>query len=402
MTFPEGSRLKFRLGSALVVFTLALAGCSTSTAPSAPPKPTDSAKAAPAPPEAAKPQSVKPDAAKPAAPATTAAAPGGVDLAGKTVRLIVGYTAGGGFDTNARLLVPYLQEVLPGHPTIVVENMPGADSLVAAKSVLSGPGRSDEVNVVIYISTLITKSILSGGLDGFAIEKESAYLGKPDGAPSPLGLCAKKNLVGNLDEFLARSSPLKVGGLTGSSNYDVMLRWTQEVGYPIQPIFGYPAGAQMVLAFNQGEVDAVPACRDFDLVQNPDWLEKDLITPLFYWAVPAETLKKAQAEGKYPWYKHVLEVKPVTADQKAVLDNWNDTNVGSNVYAMHKQTPAPLLAIMRDGFRTAASNPAYKADIERRQLPAGFEGPETIEKTAADVEKMTPSARELLKRIIGS
>jgi tripartite-type tricarboxylate transporter receptor subunit TctC len=383
---------------ALAVAALVTAACSGAPAAAPTAKPAEPAKPAEAAKPAAQPTAAKPaEAAKPTEAAKPAAS---VDFAGKTVRIIVGYPPGGGFDSTARLLGPVLQQTIPGNPTIVIENMPGADSLIAAKTILSGPVRPDEISIVVYISTLTAKSYLAGGLDGFAVEKESAFLGKPDGSVSPLALCANSKVVKNFDEFVSLGRNLKVASTTGSSNYDVMVKWTKEAGFPIDIVAGYAGTAQMALAFNQGEVDATPSCRDIDLAQNPDWLEKDILTPLFYWAAPAEVLKKAQAEGKYPWFKSALEVKPITPDQRAVLENWNASNVGSNIYAMHKQTPEPVLETMRKALKDAVTKPEFVAEMEKRQLQVGYQSPDDIAKTVADLEKFTPGARELMKRLL--
>src|SRR5579864_7994633 len=268
-----------------------------------------------------------------------AASTGTFDFKGKTVHLVVGYSAGGGFDANARLLAPNLQAALPGNPTVVVDNQPGADSLLAAKTVLTQPSKTDEVDVVVYVSTLLAKSALNGGLDGFAIEKQSVFVGMPDAWPEPLALCARKSTVANLDTFLSRPEPLKVGGLTGSSYYDALLRWVKAAGFPVDIVFGYAATAPLILAFNQGEVDAVPACRDQDLLQNPDWLNQDQITPLFGLRGMPVALKQAQAQGRYPWLKDIVDAKPMSDELKATLKALNDLNTGTNVYAVSQQTP---------------------------------------------------------------
>jgi hypothetical protein len=137
-------------------------------------------------------------------------------------------------------------------------------------------------------------------------------------------------------------------------------------------------------------------------VQNSDWLAKDQITPLFYWAIAADALKKAQGEGRYPWFKNVLDVRQVSADQRSVLENWNNSSVGSNVYAMHKLTPAPVLNTMRTAFMQAVNNPAFLADMDKRQLQAGYQSPQDIEKSIAGVINLSPSGRELLKRMLGA
>jgi hypothetical protein len=339
--------------------------------------------------------------AAPAA-APTGQAAQGVDFAGKTIHLVVGYNAGGGFDANARVLAPHLQGALKGNPTIVVENQPGADSLVAAKTVLTGPQRGDDINIVVYVSTLPVKSVLNGGIDGFSPEKESAFVGVPDAAPSNIALCAHTNVVANLDAFLNRGQPIKVGGLTGGSYYDALLRWTKEAGYPIDIVFGYAATTPLILAFNQGEVDAIPACRDQDLAQNPDWLDQDKITPLFTYVAAPEALKTAQAGGKYPWLKNVIDVKPVSADLKAVFDAINLVNTGTNIYAMNRQTPAPVLQAVQQGFKQAVTSQAFVTDMQKRQLLVGYKGPDDIAANLQSLNSAPAAQKVLLGKLLGN
>jgi hypothetical protein len=403
-----------RLAACLAVLSLVLAACSQ-PAPAAAPTtaPTAAAKPQTAPSVAAQPQpSAKPSAAAAqpsavasagaAAPAPTLAASAAptYNFAGKTIHLVVGYAPGGGFDATARILGPYLQQALPGNPTVVVENQVGADSLLAAKTVLGQQQRGNDINVVVFIATLMARSALTNGIDGFSPEKEAVFLGKPDAAPTQLGLCANSQKIQNLDQFLALTQPIKVAGLNGTSLYDTLLRWTKEVGYPIDNVFGYAATAQMTLAFNQGEVDALPACRDVDLTQNPDWLGKGEITPLFYWDAPSDLIKQAQAQGKFPWYKNVLDVKPVTAEQKDVLQTWLSINRGSNTYAVSKQTPPDMVAGLQAGFRQAVLNPEFKAALDQRQLQYGYMGPDEIQKTVAELGSITPAARDLMKLML--
>lgn len=351
--------------------------------------------------------------AKPAAPSAATSAPAAaakptsapapvVDFRGRTVHLIVGYAPGGGFDANARLLAPLLSQALPGNPTVVVENQPGADSLLAAKTVLTGPQRGNDINVVIYIATLLARSVLSGGIDGFAPEEQSVYLGKPDAAPTQIGICASSKVVSNLDEFLARSEPLKVSGLNGSSYYDSLVRWAKEVGYPIDIVLGYSGTNTMALAFNQGEVDATPSCRDQDLAQNPDWLDKGEITPLFYFEQPADAIKKLQAQGKFPWYRPVLDVRPVTPDQQDVLKTWMSINQGSNVYAVSKQTPPDVARALQQAFKQVVTGNEMIGQFQTRQLQVGYMAPEEIDKTVKDLNQTSPAARELMKKLLGS
>ena len=69
------------------------------------------------------------------ATAVYAAAPNPEFYSGKVIRVIVGFSAGGGFDTYARSLSRYMGKYIPGNPTIIVENMPGAGSLISANHI---------------------------------------------------------------------------------------------------------------------------------------------------------------------------------------------------------------------------------------------------------------------------
>jgi hypothetical protein len=254
----------------------------------------------------------------------------------------------------------------------------------------------------VYVSTLLAKSVINGGIDGFAPEKESLYLGMPNSAPQTIALCASKSSVKDLDAFLNRAQPIKVGGLTGGSYYDALLRWTREAGFPVDIVFGYAATAPMILAFNQGEVDAIPSCRDQDLQQNPDWIEQDKITPLFSYAATPETLKKAQSEGKYPWLKYVADVKPISPELKTTLETINDINAGTNVYAVSKQTPAAMRDALQAAFKQVVTSPEFLADMQKRQLQAGYRSPEQIDAILRGVDSSSPAAREQLGRMLGA
>jgi tripartite-type tricarboxylate transporter receptor subunit TctC len=78
---------------------------------------------------------------------------------GRTVRIVVGYSAGGGFDTYARAIARHLAKHIPGKPAVIVENMPGAADLVAANSIYRA-GRPDGLTVVNFQGTQVMGQIL--------------------------------------------------------------------------------------------------------------------------------------------------------------------------------------------------------------------------------------------------
>jgi len=96
---------------------------------------------------------------------------------GKTVRIVVGYSAGGGFDTYSRAIARHLAKHVPGKPAVIVENMPGAAGLVAANSIYRA-GRLDGLTIVNFQGTQVMGQIL--GREGVEFDaRKFEWLGAP-------------------------------------------------------------------------------------------------------------------------------------------------------------------------------------------------------------------------------
>src|SRR3989442_8686671 len=77
---------------------------------------------------------------------------------GKTISIIVGYAPGGGFDTTARLASKYLGKHIPGNPTVIVENMPGAGSLTAANHIYN-VAKPDGLTIGVFNETQVLNQV---------------------------------------------------------------------------------------------------------------------------------------------------------------------------------------------------------------------------------------------------
>ena len=96
---------------------------------------------------------------------------------GKTIRIVVGYSAGGGFDTYSRAIARHLATHIPGKPAVIVENMPGAAGLVAANSIYRA-GRPDGLTIVNFQGTQVMSQIL--GRNGVEFDaRKYEWLGAP-------------------------------------------------------------------------------------------------------------------------------------------------------------------------------------------------------------------------------
>jgi len=354
----------------VVAMSLLVAACGSD------PTATPVATATPAPPTAtptALPPGVTPPAptATPVPTATPTAAP--IDFSGDTVRITVGFSPGGGFDTFARIFAVHLKNALPGNPTVVVSNLPGANTLVAAKSVIDRPYREGNVDVVLVIATLIQSALLQG-VEGFD-PTDISFLGVPDFSPSDQTFCVRTSVADSLDAFMNLGRPLTLGQIGQIDTYATTAKWAVQVGFPLEQVFGYSGTSDMNAAFNREEIEVTATCRESEVRLNPEWAD-GFATPLFYTKVEPAWITAGKAEGKYAWVDSYVNIARdrlgATEAQIAGIDALLDLAASSRVFAMPTQTPPEILAAMRAAFAEVVSSDAFVADMVARGYDVGL------------------------------
>jgi tripartite-type tricarboxylate transporter receptor subunit TctC len=175
---------------------------------------------------------------------------------GKTVRIIVGFSAGGGFDTFARTLGRHLGRHLPGAPTVIVENMPGAGSLIAANH-LYKVAKPDGLTIGHFIGGLFLGQVL--GQKGIEFDaRKFEFVGAP-AFDHVVCAMAKASGITSVDKWMAAPTPVKMGGVApGASTPDNGTRAVKAaLGLPIQLVTGYKGTADIRLAIESGELGGV-------------------------------------------------------------------------------------------------------------------------------------------------
>jgi tripartite-type tricarboxylate transporter receptor subunit TctC len=171
---------------------------------------------------------------------------------GKTVRIVVGFSAGGGFDAYARAIARHLAKHIPGTPTIIVENMPGAGSLIAANYTYN-QAKPDGLTIGHFIGGVVVGQLLGNPGAQFDSQKFEWI-----GAPSKLeAVCAltKATGVNDIKSWMTVKTPVKLGATgPGSETYDVPRVLQAALGIPMQIVSGYKGTADIRLAAESGEV----------------------------------------------------------------------------------------------------------------------------------------------------
>src|SRR5258706_2549060 len=174
---------------------------------------------------------------------------------GKSIRLIVGASAGGGYDTYSRTIARHMGKYIPGNPVFVVENMPGAGFLISA-NYMYRVAKPDGLTVGHFSGGPYLQQLL--GKPGIEFDANKfEYIGVPAQDSSVFGI-AKSTGVTTLEQWLASKTPIKLGGVgPGSITDDIPKVLAATIGLPMQLVTGYKGTADIRLAFASGEIHGV-------------------------------------------------------------------------------------------------------------------------------------------------
>ena len=187
--------------------------------------------------------------------ATPASAASDEFYRGKVIRIVVGFSAGGGFDTYARSIARYMGKYIPGNSTIVVENMTGAGSLIAANHIYR-VAKPDGLTIGAFNGNQILGQLVGAhGIDFDARKME--WIGAP-GYNHDLCVLNQNIGVASADQWLASKTPLKLGGSApGTPTDDGPKILKEAIGLPMRLVSGYKGTADIRVAVESGEVDGI-------------------------------------------------------------------------------------------------------------------------------------------------
>jgi tripartite-type tricarboxylate transporter receptor subunit TctC len=172
--------------------------------------------------------------------------------AGKTIRVVVGGSAGGGFDTYSRIIARHMGNHLSGKPNLIVENMTGAATRIAAKYIHSG-AKPDGLTFGIFNGYLLLGRAL--GMEGLDFDvRKYEWIGVPVQDHVACALHKSSGITG-IKDWQSAKAPVKIGSLgPGNSTADVPRLLRATLNLPIQMVEGYKGTAEIRLAADGGEV----------------------------------------------------------------------------------------------------------------------------------------------------
>jgi tripartite-type tricarboxylate transporter receptor subunit TctC len=310
---------------------------------------------------------------------------------GKTVRIIVGASAGGGYDTYSRTIARHIGKHIPGNPTFVVDNMPGAGMLIAANHVYK-VAKPDGLTIGHFIGGLFLQQFL--GKPG--VEFEAAkfeYIGVPTQDNYMLGI-SKKTGITSMEQWMASKTVIKFGGVgAGSATDDIPKVLMAAIGLPIQLVSGFKGTADIRLAFNSGEIQGVcNAWESFRATWPTEVKSGDVIIVLQTTAKPHPELPKVP-----------LAISFAKTDEARKLIRALVHSVGpaARPYVLPPGTPKDRVMTLRKAFMEVMKDPEFLADAKKAKLDInpldGAELQENVKEMFNLDPTLVPKAKEILK-----
>ena len=310
---------------------------------------------------------------------------------GKTMRIIVGTSPGGGFDSYARLLSRHLAKHIPGTPTLIVENMPAAGGLASA-NYLYKIARPNGLTIATFNGTLLFEQVL--GQEGIEFDSQKfEYIGAL-ARVTPVCLLSKASGITSMDAWMASKTPVKIGGIgpgnLAPDNTPKILNVA--IGLPLQHITGYKGTAEIRLAVEGNEVQG---CFLGWESAKTTW-RKDLESGNAF--VVLQAVPKVLPDlPKVP-----LAIQYAKTDESRTLIEAGIHSCGlfSRPFAMTPGTPKDRIELLRRAFQETLKDKDFLAEAQKSRLDLDPVTGEDLEKAVATASRVDKALVTKLKNIL--
>lgn len=302
---------------------------------------------------------------------------------GKTLTIVVGYKPGGGYDRYARLYAKYLPKHIPGSPTVIIQNMPGANSIIAANHVFS-VAKPDGLTIGTFNNALTTAQLTKVEGVKFDLTKFS-WIGSM--ASDAVILALRSDLPYKTFDDMRKAKEIVIGTTgPGSSTHDFPSILKEFTGLNLKLVSGYSSSADVMLAIERKEVDG--RAGSYDSIK--PFIDRGLVRPVIRNRISAEGIEKLPVDEdltKDPKGKAIMAI------------NAAPTRI-YRPYVAPPGTPAEILKILRSAFASASKDKELLAEAKKSKMSIDFATAEEALKVVREVLNQPPAmAQEIGKYI---
>ena len=281
---------------------------------------------------------------------------------GKTLRLIVGIAVGSGYDINARLLARHMAAHIPGQPTIIVQNQPGAGSLAMTNA--------------LYHTGPFDGTVMGASFNGMP----TTPLLQPTGVRfDPVRI----NWVGSTN----RETQVMGGQAPGSTQFDYPVLANKLFGFKFKVVTGYESTPKIHLAMESGEVHGTIANWSTLKAINTDWITDKKVRILAQWAL--------QKNAELPDIPLFMDLAKTDSERDALRLMLARLEYGRPFF-LPPDVPVARVEALRRAFDATMKDPAYLAEADKLKIDVE---PLSGEAVAALVEQVSRTPADTVARV---
>jgi tripartite-type tricarboxylate transporter receptor subunit TctC len=309
---------------------------------------------------------------------------------GKTVRIVVGYAPGGGYDFYARIIARHMGKHIPGNPSFIVENMPGAGSLVSANH-LYKLAKADGLTIGHFNGSLFQLKALGQKEIEFDSTKFE-YIGSVAKVEVVCGF-SKASGIDSVEKWLAAKTTPRLGATApGTGGHDVSRVLNATLGVPMQLVLGYKSTGDMRVAMERGELNGLcTGWESFKSLWKQQLESGDLMMVL-------QALPKPHAD--LPNVPVAISLAKTEEARELIQVGIHNVTAISRPFILSPRTPRERTELLRKAFMATINDPELRADAEKSNLDLSPLSGEELEKTVNSLFKVNPALLAKLKQII--
>ena len=270
---------------------------------------------------------------------------------GRTVTILVGSGAGGITDTSARIMGRYLEQYIPGNPTVIVQNMPGGGSVTMANHVYRSSS-ADGLTLGYPLPGILTAQLMEPNRAKYDA-REFTWIGSLFKATNTLSVKTPA-AVATIDD--ARTTEIIIGSTgRGSPLYQFPAMTKALLDLPMRIITGYEGSGDITLAMDRGEVDGQGPALDYWEISRPGWVTDGSLVHLVHIG-PADG-------ARIPNVPHLRDL--VATDRERQLVDFLEigANLGWPLFAP-PGVPADRASALQQAFIALSQNPEFASAVE--------------------------------------
>jgi tripartite-type tricarboxylate transporter receptor subunit TctC len=314
---------------------------------------------------------------------------------GKTITIVVGYLAGDGYDIWARLLAAHMGKHIPGNPNFIVQNMPGAGSMIAANHIYN-VAKPDGLTMAsigpsLYLDQLVGKKEVQFDWSKFG------WIGSTENTPWLFYMSTNTPFKSIEDIRKSKEAPKCSATSSGTSGHFIPKLLEEALGAKFTIVMGYQGGAEQDLAFERGEV----VCRALSIptffAREPftTWRKKGMVR------VMLQTGRKRDSKmADVPTIHELMNEYKTSASTRALVTAILASGDLGRPFISPPAISAERLKTLREAFRKTMADPAFLADVKTRKFEIAPDNGEELETLAKEIVAQPRDIIERMKKLL--